>query len=361
MVAGSLLDLLLDQPIVVCIGPGGVGKTSTAAAIGVALAREGRRVCVLTIDPARRLASALGMNLESNEPEPVYAHGTQDRLYAVMLDAEATFDQMIGRYATSPEQADEIRTNPVYHNLVSRLSGTQEYMAFERLWELREGGAFDVVVVDTPPAQAAIDFIHAPTRLAGFLDNRIFKLLLKPPPFFLRPVAMAMRGVIRQVASVVGAQVVSDTVAFFQSFSGIEDGFRSRAQATSDLLASVETSYILVTSPQLDPLTTSLGIIEHLRPSGHEMSAVIVNRVLPNFEDCPRDARAPEELRRVVAELGVERRHQISMATTILGSASVTDWVSIPDIGVEVASVAALERIADEIASAHIAVHALSS
>ena len=168
--------------MVVCVGPGGVGKTTTAAALALRAARAGLRACVVTIDPARRLADALGVTGVGNEPHfvPAPRESWPGELWAVMLDAQSTFDNLVGRYATGPGQAEAILSNPVYRNISAALSGTQEYMAVEKLYELQESGAYDLIVVDTPPAQHALDFLEAPSHLARLLDNRVFRLLMTP-------------------------------------------------------------------------------------------------------------------------------------------------------------------------------------
>ncbi len=344
----TLVEGLADQHTIVCLGPGGVGKTTTAAAVGAALSRNGSRVCVLTIDPARRLAGALGLDQVGNDPVSVPGFG--DSFKVAMLDARITFDEMVRRYAVSEQQIQEITRNPVYWNLVTRLSGTQEYMAFERLWELRESGMFDTIVVDTPPAQAAIDFLHAPMRLAGFLDNRIFKFLLKPPPFYLRPLATATRSLIRQMAQVVGAQVIDDTIQFFQAFSGIEDGFRERAEATSTLLASSMTSYLLVTSARPDALAGSMRIAGLLAEIGHEVAAVAVNRLTPDFGDLPRSGVAGPASQ-LMEELAAEREQELAAVARHLAAGSLPGFFPLDDLGIEVASIGTLALMSDAIRS----------
>jgi len=345
-----MIELVSDSPTIICIGPGGVGKTTTSAALGIALARSGKRVCILTIDPARRLASALGISLDSQESVSVLAPGTGNRLFATMLDAHATFDTMIERYAKSPEQVSAIKNNPVYHNMVTRLSGTQEYMAFERLWELRQTGQYDTIVVDTPPAEAAIDFIHAPARLAGFLDNRMFRLLLKPPPFYLRPVSFALKSLIKQVSGVVGAQVVSDTINFFESFAGIEEGFRERAEETGRLLLAPETAYVMVTSPRPGPLRTAQAIAQSLATTGHEMRAVVLNRTTPDFSSLPHAISSTPELSRLVTHLSLQREGDVARAQQAFPSEALLTLID--EIDEDVASIGALDRLADALALA---------
>ena len=341
----DLLDAIGTKETIVCIGPGGVGKTTSAAAAGLLLAKNGRKVCVLTIDPARRLASALGLDQVGNEP--VLASEEMPNYWVAMLDPKQTFDAMIARYSSSKAQEQEIVDNPVYRNLVTRLSGTQEYMAFERLWELRESQRFDTIVVDTPPAQAAIDFLHAPSRLAGFLDNRVFKFMLKPPPIYLRPIAMATRSLVKQIANVVGADVVNDTMNFFQAFSGIEDGFRERALMTSELLASEATSYLLVSSPAPDALASGSRMVELLKGIGHEVDSVLINRVTPTFALDPRDVNAPTQARDDLERLVRMRAHEQAVVDEWGSGLSLQGWYLLEDMASDVSSLSVLNELAE--------------
>lgn len=273
--------------VVVCIGPGGVGKTTTAAALALQGARAGLRACVVTIDPARRLADALGTGDVGNEPHrvlpPAGSGPWPGQLWAVMLDAQSTFDDLVGRYATSPDQAQAILANPVYRNLSGAMSGTQEYMAVEKLYELQESGDFDLIVVDTPPAQHALDFMEAPKHLARLLDNRLFKLLMTPTRAGLRALELGAQLMLRTIAKVAGGQVVTDTVQFFTQFEGMEEGFRTRAHRADELLHSSRTSFTLVCAPRRDTVDEALYLGDQLSRAGLEASAVIVNRCHPHF------------------------------------------------------------------------------
>ncbi|HEX8769351.1 MAG TPA: ArsA-related P-loop ATPase, partial [Acidimicrobiales bacterium] len=171
-------ELVSDRSVVVCCGPGGVGKTTTAAVVALEGAMRGRRSVVVTIDPARRLADALGLGSLSDEPRLIDSKGRWGgELWALMLDTKSTFDTLVTKYAARPEQAESILSNRFYRNISSALSGTQEYMAMEKLFELHDQNRFDLIVVDTPPTRNALDFIDAPRRLTRFLDNRVFRLL----------------------------------------------------------------------------------------------------------------------------------------------------------------------------------------
>lgn len=285
----QVAELVERQRVLVCCGPGGVGKTTVAAALALAGALAGRRTCVVTIDPARRLADALGVELTPNAPHEVQGDWPGS-LAAVMLDAGATFDELVARYAADEEQAARIRSNTLYRNLTGTLSGTQEYMATERLFELHERGEFDLIVVDTPPSRHALDFLAAPRRLTGFLDNRMFRLLLAPGRATLRAVGVASQLLLRTIGRVAGSEIVEDTVAFFQAFEGMEQGFRDRALAVEQLLAADHTAFVLVTTPREQSVEEAAWLAEQIAGHGRDVAAVIANRVLPTFASPPVDA-----------------------------------------------------------------------
>ena len=291
MTVSPLDPLVSERAIVVCCGAGGVGKTTAAAALAVEGAARGRRACVVTIDPAKRLADALGLEALSNLPGKV-AGDWPGELWALMLDTRSTFDALVERYAGSAEQAQRILENRLYRNISQALSGTQEYMAMEKLYELQETGAvgsdggpvrFDLIVVDTPPTRNALDFIDAPRRLTRFLDNRIFRLLVRPTGAYLRAMNVATQTFLRTVSRVVGSEVVSDAVAFFQAFEGMEDGFRNRAQRVFELLSDGSTAFVLVASAHRDAVGEGLFFSEKLAEAGIDVEALVVNRLHPDF------------------------------------------------------------------------------
>lgn len=280
--------VLAASDVVVCCGSGGVGKTTTAAVLGLRAARQGRRVVVVTIDPARRLADALGLvDGLSSEPQRIDLADTADggELWAMMLDTAATFDGLVRRHADDADQVERILSNGFYRNIAGAMSGTQEYMAAETLHALHGDDRFDLVVVDTPPSRNALDFLDAPGVLSRFLDHRIFKLAMLPTKSGLKLLGNAAQPIFRAIGRVVGSDVLADSLAFFQAFSGMETGFRERADDVVALLRAEGTSFMVVASPRHDTITEAVWFAEQLRAQGVGVAAAIVNRVQPAFGD----------------------------------------------------------------------------
>jgi len=277
-------DLVLTRSIVICCGSGGVGKTTTAAAFALEAARRGRTACVVTIDPARRLANSLGLDDLTNRPTRIEGDWPGE-LHALMLDPKGTFDDLVQRYSDSDEQAEVIKLNRIYRNLTGSLSGTQEYMAMEKLYELVEEGGFDLVVVDTPPTRNALDFLDAPRRLSNFLGNRVFQALMKPTRAGLKFMGVAAQALLRTISKVAGADIVHDAVTFFQAFEGMEEGFRIRAARVRQLLAEEDTAFVLVASPRSDSVEEAVHFAGKLAESEMSVAALVVNRVQPRFAD----------------------------------------------------------------------------
>ena len=327
----GVLDVLAERPVVVVCGAGGVGKTTVAAAIAVGLARRGRRVCVVTVDPARRLAGALGIDSPSDVPVEVRGQWAGS-MHAVQLHASSTFDALIDRHASNDAQAESIRRNPLYRSLASALGGTQEYMAMERLYELDATDAYDVVVVDTPPTRNALELLDAPDRLLRFLEHRLVRGLLAPTRFSLRAASAATSTLLRGISAVVGGELVDDAVSFFQAFAGMQEGFADRAGAVKRLLAAPTTAYVLVTTPTADALEEASWFTAHLASRGVQPAAAVLNRCQPSFVDVDPES-LPVATGILGAQLDVLRtleraaRHDTAMVAGIgpmFGSAPVS-------------------------------------
>jgi anion-transporting ArsA/GET3 family ATPase len=282
----ELSALVGERRIVVCCGPGGVGKTTTAAALAVEGARQGRRTCVVTIDPARRLADAFGLDSLTDSPSRVDG-AWRGELWALMLDTKSTFDAAVIRYARDEAQAQAIQGSRLYRNLRDALSGTQEYMAVEKLYQLHQEGGFDLIVVDTPPTRRAMDFLRAPRHLTRLLDNPAIRILVMPSRASLRAVSFAAQAPLRVVAKVVGGETFLDTVAFLRAFEGMEAGIRSRAKRVVDLLADPSTAFVLVVAPRQDSIDEGRRFAGSLGQSDIPLQAVIVNRLQPHFDTQP--------------------------------------------------------------------------
>jgi anion-transporting ArsA/GET3 family ATPase len=285
------VDALLADPatrIVVCCGAGGVGKTTTAAALGLRAAEQhGRRTVVLTIDPARRLAQSMGLTELDNTPRQVKGIDTEatgGELHAMMLDMKRTFDEVVQQH-TTPERAAEIFANPFYQAMSSTFSGTQEYMAMEKLGQLRAGGEWDLIVVDTPPSRSALDFLDAPQRLSSFLDGRMIRLLSAPA----RAGGSALRKIVgstfslfaKAVSTILGGQMLADASAFVQAFDTLFGGFQERANATYQLLRAPGTSFVVVAAPEPDALREASYFVERLSSERMPLAGLVLNRTHP--------------------------------------------------------------------------------
>jgi anion-transporting ArsA/GET3 family ATPase len=293
-VTSALDELVAHKKVIVCAGSGGVGKTTTSAAIGMHAAVHGKKTAVLTIDPARRLASSLGLKELTNDPTKVSprkfaAAGMEPKgeLWAMMLDTKTTFDSVVMQYAPSREQAERIIGNRFYRNISSTLSGTQEYMAMEKLYELYVEGDYDLIVIDTPPTRNALDFLDAPRRLIDFFESRVLRWFLLPymraGGGLFRVANAAASTFLRIVKRIVGADVVQDTAEFFDNLEGMYDGFKQRARDVAGLLQSNVTSFVVVTSPSEESVQEATYFATRLNESGLPFGALVVNRVHPSF------------------------------------------------------------------------------
>ena len=282
--------LLADRgtKIIVCCGAGGVGKTTTAAALALRAAEQGRSVVVLTIDPARRLAQSMGLDQLDNTPRTVKGVNAANggRLDAMMLDMKRTFDEIVESHST-PDKAQQIFANPFYQALSSSFAGTQEYMAMEKLGQLRaqsdRDGSWDLVVVDTPPSRSALDFLDAPARLGSFLDGRFIKLLLVPAKVggraYLKVFATGINAVTNALTKVLGAQVLTDISTFVAALDTMFGGFRERADVTFRLLQEQGTSFVVVAAPESDALREASYFVDRLASERMPLAGLVLNRV----------------------------------------------------------------------------------
>ena len=281
---------LSERRIVVCVGCGGVGKTTIAAALALEAARGGRRALVLTIDPARRLADALGVQALGNEPQPI-PEATLSRLgvpaegslWAMMLDMKRTFDDLVDRFAESDEARERILANPIYQHVSDALAGSVEYSAMEKVYELVEGGGFDLIVVDTPPAQHALDFLEAPQRLLEFLDSRLVHMLIHPAfaagRFGFRLFHRSARRVLQVIERLTGIGFIEDLSEFLLAFEGMAEGFRARAGHVRALLLGPEASFVLVAGPERESTEQAVQFLDRLEAFGVPLAGVVANRV----------------------------------------------------------------------------------
>jgi anion-transporting ArsA/GET3 family ATPase len=258
----STVDGILEgKEICICAGSGGVGKTTTSAAIATGMAARGLRVCVLTIDPAKRLADSLGLKELGNEasrvdPELFERHGIEMRgeLWAMMLDAKATFDELVARQAPDEESRDRVLGNRIYQQISSALAGSQEYMAMEKLFELHTEGRFDLLVLDTPPSRDALDFLDAPKRLIQFIEGRSLRVFMRPSGLAARVAGRGASVALGMLKRILGFDLLADLAEFFNAFSGMVDGFQARARRVNDLLSDDRTTFLVVCGPQGEPI-----------------------------------------------------------------------------------------------------------
>jgi anion-transporting ArsA/GET3 family ATPase len=279
------VDAVLDSAkIIVCCGSGGVGKTTTAAALALRAAERGRKTVVLTIDPARRLAQSMGLTELDNTPRAVEGVDTSagGSLDAMMLDMKRTFDEIVEAHA-EPGKAQAILDNPFYQALSSSFAGTQEYMAMEKLGQLKATGDHDLIVVDTPPTRSALDFLDAPERMTTLMDGRMVRILVAPAKAggkaYLKVVTAGFSIFTSAITKIIGAQVLQDVSQFVAALETMFGGFRERAQATYDLLKSPGTQFVVVATPERDALREASYFVERLAQESVPLAGLVVNRV----------------------------------------------------------------------------------
>lgn len=281
----SVAELLEGKRICVCGGSGGVGKTTASAAIALGMAARGAKVAVVTIDPARRLANALGLEELENQPRRVkparLAGGIEIKgeLWAMMLDPKRTFDELIERIAADPERAREIRENRIYRELSTAVSGSQEFTAVAKLYELERDGDFDLLVLDTPPSRNALDFLDAPGRLTSFLDGRALKTFIRPTGLGMRVLGRGAAPFLSALRRVTGVDLLGDLSTFFALLGDMTEAFSLRAQQVERMLKAPTSAFVLVTSAQGAAIDEAIWFRRTLMESGLPFAGVIVNRV----------------------------------------------------------------------------------
>lgn len=281
----QLAKLVEEKKLLVCVGSGGVGKTTMAATIGLWAARRGRKVLVLTIDPARRLANSLGLEAIGNTETRIDLGEAEGELWAMMLDTKTTFDDLIRRSAPDEQVRDAILDNRIYQTLSAHFSGSQEYMAGEALYDIVESGRYELVVLDTPPAKNALDFLEASARLAQFLDPRIIKIFLSPMEerrFFGRFFMGTSAVVFRLLGVVFGKEFLADFSEFLRNFEPFYEGFRTRHEAVVSMLRAKETAFLTICAPNEPSIEVARFFNEELEKRGLSKGALIVNQVLPS-------------------------------------------------------------------------------
>jgi len=313
--ANGLDERLKGKHVCICLGAGGVGKTTTSAAIALGLAQRGKKVALVTIDPAARLASALGLEHLSGEPAPIDAALLAEQgvgggeLWAMMLDSKGTFDEIVARLSKDEAEREEILANPIYRELSSAVAGSQELSAMAKLYELRHEHDFDVIVLDTPPSRNAIDFLETPRRLLGFLEGRALRVFLSPGGLAARVFGRSTGLVFAIFARVTGVDMLSDLSAFFRSLSGILEAFGERTRGVNELLRDPTTSFMIVTSPEPEPASEAPFLARQLADTQMALGALIINRM--HFDGL--GGQSVEQVQELLeADLGERLAHRVA-------------------------------------------------
>jgi anion-transporting ArsA/GET3 family ATPase len=354
--------------VVVCCGAGGVGKTTTAAAMALRAAEYGRTVVVLTIDPAKRLAQALGIESLGNTPQRVpLAPEVTGELHAMMLDMRRTFDEMVLQYSADSERAEAILENQFYQTVATSLAGTQEYMAMEKLGQLLAEDKWDLIVVDTPPSRNALDFLDAPKRLGSFMDSRLWRLLLAPG----RGIGKLVTGVVglamKALSTVLGSQMLSDAAGFVQALDATFDGFRQKADKTYELLKRRGTQFVVVSAAEPDALREASFFVDRLSQENMPLAGLILNRTHPmlcelNAETANDAAEKLEAsdgdtgadaltaaLLRIHADRAMTAKREVRLLSRFTGANPAVAIVGVPSLPFDVSDLEALRAIADQI------------
>jgi anion-transporting ArsA/GET3 family ATPase len=349
--------------VVVCCGAGGVGKTTTAAAMALWAAEYGRTVVVLTIDPAKRLAQALGIDDLGNSPQRVPLNSdASGELHAMMLDMRRTFDEMVTNYS-GPERAAAILENQFYQTVATSLSGTQEYMAMEKLGQLVHQDKWDLIVVDTPPSRNALDFLDAPKRLGSFMDSRLWRLLLGPGRGIGRLLTGAVGLAMRALSTVLGSQMLSDAAAFVQSLDATFGGFREKADRTYELLKRRGTQFVVVSAAEPDALREASFFVDRLSQEAMPLAGLILNRTHPKLCSLTVDravdaaeqleADDPDSLAAAVLRIHADRaltaKREVRLLSRFTGANPHVPIVGVPSLPFDVSDLEALRAIADQL------------
>ena len=364
----DMKSILTDRSnrVIVCCGAGGVGKTTTAAAMAMRAAEYGRTVVVLTIDPAKRLAQALGIRDLGNEPQRVpMAPEVSGELHAMMLDMRRTFDEMVAEYSGA-ERAQAILNNQFYQTVAASLSGTQEYMAMEKLGQLLQQDRWDLVVVDNPPSRNALDFLDAPKRLGSFMDSRLWKLLLAPGRGIGRIVTGAVGLAMKAMSTVLGSQMLSDASQFVQSLDSTFGGFREKADRTYELLKRRGTQFVVVSAAEPDALREASFFVDRLTEEGMPLAGLILNRTHPLLSSLSMERaiagaedleRAPDSsstataaaVLRIHADRAQTAKREIRLLSRFTGANPHVAVVGVPSLPFDVDDLEALQAVADQI------------
>ena len=359
---GSILADTSNR-VVVCCGAGGVGKTTTAAAMALRAAEYGRTVVVLTIDPAKRLAQALGIKDLGNTPQRVpLAPEVTGELHAMMLDMRRTFDEMVMQYSGAGV-ADQILENQFYQTVATSLAGTQEYMAMEKLGQLLSEDKWDLVVVDTPPSRNALDFLDAPKRLGSFMDSRLWRMLLAPGRGIGKLVTGAVGLAMKAMSTVLGSQMLSDAAGFVQSLDATFGGFREKADRTYDLLKRRGTQFVVVSAAEPDALREASFFVDRLSGERMPLAGLILNRTHPTLCDLHAEkaeeaadelaAEDPDSLTASVLRIHADRaqtaKREVRLLSRFTGANPHVAIVGVPSLPFDVSDLEALRAIADQI------------
>ena len=295
---------LEDKRVCVCVGAGGVGKTTISAALGLGLAARGRKVAVVSIDPAKRLAGALGLKELTGEPhkldeDTLAEHGItlQGELWAMVLDSKGTFDDLISRLSPDEKVREEVLSNRIYRELSSAVAGSQEFTAVAKLYELHKSGEWDVIVLDTPPSRDALDFLDAPDRLTRFLEGRALKVLMAPTSLTRGLLGRGAGLMMAMFAKVTGVNMIEELSSFFGALAGLTDGFKERARGVEQLLRDPRTAFLIVTSPEHEPSREARFLHAQLAREGMSFAGLIVNR----FQDQGLDGHTEEQVADLLA------------------------------------------------------------